>query len=138
MFPSCFIEDRANWTLNNMITNLMTNSVLSSMRGVKTYFRSTCLPFLFNVFSCFRSIIHRGSCTQTNILCTRIKMIVRSLWNSVLYYVLPWSSPLFATLINNILSSIDLNLNCLLSPKSLIQNSFVSIRIRILKCRTNR
>jgi len=37
------------------------------MRGVKTYFRSTCLSFLLNMFSCFRSVnvIHLVSCTQS-------------------------------------------------------------------------
>ena len=48
---------------------------------LRTYFRSMCLPFLFNVFSCFRSVIHRVSCTQTNILPTRIKITFRSSWN---------------------------------------------------------
>ena len=131
MFSSCFIEDRANWTLNDMITNLMTNSVLSSVRGVKTYFRSTCLPFLFNVFSCFRSFIHRVSCTQTNILCTRINIIFSFIVKFSFILCSSVLIPLFPTLINSILSSIDLNLNCLSSPKSLIQNSFVSICIRI-------
>ena len=32
------------------------------MRRIKTYFCSTCLSFLFNVFSSFRSIICRVSC----------------------------------------------------------------------------
>ena len=34
----------------------------------KDLFSFNVLPFLFNVFSCFRSVIHRVSCTQTNIL----------------------------------------------------------------------
>ena len=66
---------------------------------VKTYFLSTCLPFLSNVFPCFRSANHRVSCTQTNILLTRRKSIFRSSWNSVLFHVIPCSYPLLTTLV---------------------------------------
>ena len=70
---------------------------LQFQRGVRTYFRSMCLPFLFNVFSCFRSVIHRVSCTQTNILRTKISIHFGSLWNSVLFQVLSCSYPVFTT-----------------------------------------
>jgi hypothetical protein len=45
----------------------------------KTYSRSTRLPFLLNMFSCFRSVnvIHRVSCTQTNILSVQLSYIYK-------------------------------------------------------------
>ena len=52
-----------------------------------------CLPFLFNVFRAFScplfTVFRQG---------TRIKIIFRSSWNSVLFYVLSCSFPLFTTL----------------------------------------
>jgi hypothetical protein len=50
--------------------------------------------FSFNVFSCYRSVLHRVSWTQTNILRTRIQIII---FRSVLFPVLPCSHPLFNT-----------------------------------------
>ena len=45
----------------------------------KDLFSFNVFAFLFNVFSYFRSVIHRVSYIQTNILRIRIQIIFRSL-----------------------------------------------------------
>ena len=58
------------------------NSMTDKIEGVKTYFRSMCLPFLLYMFSCFGSVIHRVSyilymhAHRRNILRLRINMFV--------------------------------------------------------------
>ena len=67
----------------------------------KDLFSFNVFAFLFNLFSYFRSVNHRVSYTQTNILRIWIQIIFRSLWNSVLFHAHPCSYPFFTTLLKD-------------------------------------